>query len=139
MRPKWVNGVALVAVACFLASGVLRWVLPEHLQELRMADRVAASGLSLLLVWGWLWKWYARGRSGKPAWIGWLGLTGLTLLVAPGLLWVIVSIHFTESDPPGWMNLLTWCGYPLVAVWGYYEIRWSRRTWKAALAMLRRG
>ena len=137
MRPKWVNWVPIVAVACFLASGVLRWVLPEPLRDLRMAERVAASGLFLLLMWGWLAKWYAKRRGGKPAGVGWLGMVGLTLLVGPGLAWVIFSISPVASAPPDWLNWLTWLGYLPITVWGYYQIRWSHQAWKAAMTTLR--
>ena len=120
MRLNWQKWVPITALAAFLASGVLSLVLPEPLQGLRMAQRVAALGLFLLLLWIWLAK--ASGNLGRAR-SAWLGLLGLTLLVGPGIVWVILSPDPLETTPPAWLNGLTEFGYPLVLLWALFSIK----------------
>ncbi|MBI4463901.1 MAG: hypothetical protein HY647_04275 [Acidobacteria bacterium] len=113
----------MTALAALLASGVLGLVFPEPFDSFRVPERLAAFGLCLLLVWLWLMKSSSGVGNQRLAWMGWVGLLGLTLLVGPGILWAIWAEDPEASAPPAWLNWLTLCGYPLVLVWAYQRLR----------------
>ncbi|MBI4460705.1 MAG: hypothetical protein HY648_11695 [Acidobacteria bacterium] len=125
MKAEWLQWIPRVAMASFLAAGVLRWVLPEPLRNLQMAERVVSFGLFSLLLWLWLTRGWGRIGNAHPVWIGWLGLVGLTVLLAPGMLWVILAEDPINQAPPAWVNGLTLSGYPLVLVWACFRLKWS--------------
>ena len=132
MKASWIKWLPITAMASFLASGVLRWILPEPLQNLQMAERVVSCGLFLLLLWLWLAKGYGKLGNAKPVWVGWLGLLGLSLLLAPGMLWVILAEDPAAQTPPRWLNALTLSGYPLVLLWAFYRLQWMYRMMQKA-------